>query len=72
MEKQNDPGSYLIQADSVSAPLRISLPLPKSKEEEAKAVSAMLVEAAATMDLLEPFSRMGKALVALGEEHGEQ
>lgn len=72
MEKQNDPGSYLIQADSVSAPLRISLPLPKSKEEEAKAVSAMLVEAAATMDLLEPFSRMGKALAALGEEHGDQ
>lgn len=72
MEKQNDPGSYLIQADSVSAPLRMSLPLPKSTEEEAKAVAAMLVEAAATMDLLEPFSRMGKALAALGEEHGEQ
>jgi len=71
MEKQNDPGSYLVQADSVSAPLRLSLPLPKAKEEEAKVVSAILVEAAATMDLLEPFSRMVKALAALGEEHGE-
>ena len=71
MEKQNDPGSYLVQADSVSAPLRLSLPLPKAKEEEARAVSSILVEAAATMDLLEPFSRMGKALVALGEEHSE-
>ncbi|MDI9369634.1 MAG: hypothetical protein GX181_00410 [Synergistaceae bacterium] len=67
-EKQNDPGSYLVQADPMSAPLRISLPLSRSKEEEAKAVASILVEAASTMDLLEPFSRMSKALAALGEE----
>ncbi len=58
------------QAESVR-PRSLSLPLPKAKEEEAKVVSAILVEAAATMDLLEPFSRMVKALAALGEEHGE-
>ena len=67
-EKQNDPGSYLVQADPMSAPMRISLPMNRSKEEEAKAVAAVLVEAASTMDLLEPFSRMSKALAALGEE----
>jgi hypothetical protein len=68
MENQNDPGSYLVQTDPVSAPLRISLPLPKSKEEDARSVSVLLVEAAGAMDLLEPFSRMVKALAALAEE----
>jgi hypothetical protein len=72
LERQNDPGSYLVQADSVSAPLRMSLPLTRTKEEEARAASAILVEAAATMDLLEPFSRIVKALSALGEEQGDQ
>jgi len=68
VESQNDPGSFLVQADPVSAPLRISLPLPKIREEDARTVSALLVEAAGTMDLLEPFSRMGKAMTALGED----
>lgn len=71
LEKQNDLGSYTLQADSVSAPLRFSLPHDKNREEEAKSVAAILVEAAATMDLLEPFSRMGKALAALEDGQGE-
>jgi len=68
LEKQNDPGSYILQADGVSAPLRFSLPGEKNREEDARSTASILVEAAATMDLLEPFSRMGKAMSALGEE----
>ena len=68
LEKQNDPGSYIVQADGVSAPLRFTLPGEKGREEDARSAASILVEAAATMDLLEPFSRMGKALNALGEE----
>ena len=67
-EKQNEPGSYIFQSDSVSSPLRISLPGGKIREEDVKSTVALLVEAAETMDLLEPFSRMGKVLSALGEE----
>ncbi len=70
-EKQNEPGSYIFQADPVSAPLRISFPGGKIREEDVKSTVALLVEAAETMDLLEPFSRMGKVLSALAEESGE-
>jgi hypothetical protein len=70
IEKQNDPGSYIVQADGVSAPLRFTLPGGKNREEDARSAASILVEAAETMDLLEPFSRMGKAMTALGEEKG--
>lgn len=68
MEKQNDLASYIVQTDGVSAPLRFTLPAPESGEEEGRAVTEILVEAASTMDLLEPFSRMNKAMDALEEE----
>ncbi|MBL3538874.1 hypothetical protein [Aminivibrio sp.] len=68
IEKQNDPGTYIVQADAVSAPLRFTLPGGRVREEDARSAASILVEAAATMDLLEPFSRMGKAMTALGEE----
>jgi hypothetical protein len=58
---------YLIQADSVSAPLRASFP-ENTKEEEVRQIAGMLVDAAKTMELLEPFGRIQKALSSLGEE----
>lgn len=68
MEKQNDPATYIVQADGVSAPLRFTLPAANAREEDGRAVTDILVEAAATMDLLEPFSRMNRAMDALEEE----
>ncbi len=68
LEKQNDPRIFDIQADGVSAPLRFTLPEGKGREEEARPVAEILVEAASFMDLLEPFSRITRALSALGEE----
>ena len=67
-EKQNEPGAYIFQADSLSAPLRISFPGEKVREEDVKSTVDLLVEAASAMDLLEPFSRMVKVLSALREE----
>jgi hypothetical protein len=60
-------GVYLVQADSVSAPLRVAFP-ENAKEDEVKQTAGLLVEAAKTMELLEPFGRIQKALVSLGEE----
>ena len=55
-----------MQADAVSAPLRLFL--PDLREDEAQSVSRLLVEAASTMELLEPFSRIEKALGVVEEE----
>ena len=57
----------MVQADSVSAPLRVSFP-PGTRPDEVKQTAALLVEAAKTMELLEPFGRIGKALLSLKEE----
>ena len=67
-EKQNEPGSCIFQADPLSAPLRLSIGGSDGREEEMKSTVALLVEAASTMDILEPFSRMGKVLSAIAEE----
>lgn len=60
-------GVFMVQADSVSAPLRVVLP-QGAKEDEIAQAAGVLVEAARTMELLEPFGRIQKALVSLGEE----
>ena len=66
LEPQQEPGVLLLQADAVSAPLRLFL--PDLREDEAQGVSRLLVEAASTMELLEPFSRIEKALGVVEEE----
>ena len=68
IEKQNAPCTFDLQADGLSAPLRITLPEGKNREEEVRSVADILVEAASVMDLMEPFSRMTRALAALAEE----
>ena len=67
VEPTGEAGVYMIQADSVSAPLRASLP-SGTRPEEMQQVSGILVDAAKTMELLEPFGRIQKALMSLGEE----
>ena len=57
----------MIQADSVSAPLRAAFP-ENTRDDEVKQVTGMLVDAAKTMELFEPFGRIQKALISLGEE----
>jgi hypothetical protein len=58
---------YMVQADSVSAPLRAAFP-DNTREDEVRQAVGLLVEAAKTMELLEPFGRIQKALTSLGEE----
>jgi hypothetical protein len=70
-ERQNEPGACIFQADPLSAPLRLSIAGGDSREEDMKSTVALLVDAASTMDILEPFSRMGKVLSAIAEERDE-
>ena len=67
IESATEPNSILLQADSVSAPLRVALP-PSSRPDEAQQAVGLMVEAAKMMELLEPFGRIQKALLALNEE----
>lgn len=67
LEAAGEEGVYMIQADSVSAPLRAAFPI-QTKEDEVRQISSTLVEAAKTMELLEPFGRIQKALVSLEGE----
>jgi hypothetical protein len=67
VESAGENGVYMVQADSVSAPLRVAFP-ENTREDEVKQTAGILVEAAKTMELLEPFGRIQKALSSLGEE----
>ena len=67
VEPMGEAEVLLIQADSVSAPLRASFS-PGTRPDEIKQVVTLLVEAARTMELLEPFGRIEKALLSLKEE----
>lgn len=65
---QPEPGAYLVQADPISAPLRLVVPVD-TDEDAVKSAVSMLIEAAASMEILEPFTRIKRALeaVATGE-----
>ena len=67
VEPTGESGVYRVQADSVSAPLRVAFP-EGAREDEVKQITGLLVEAARTMELLEPFGRIQKALLSLNEE----
>jgi hypothetical protein len=67
VEHAGEGGVYMIQADSVSAPLRAAFP-EQTREDEVRQIAGTLVEAAKTMELLEPFGRIQKALTSLSEE----
>ena len=64
-EPQPEKGVFLLQADGISSPLRITL----SDESLSKSASIFpnLVAAAEEMELMEPFSRIGKAMEAVAD-----
>ena len=61
IETTADPGVFLIQATPNGAPLRAEFPAG-IRPDEIQQTAAILTESAATMDILEPFARLGKAL----------
>lgn len=65
IQPQGESGSILLQADPVSAPLRLTVPVGG---QAADLLVPILLEAARSMELVEPFVRMRKALEIVGEE----
>jgi hypothetical protein len=66
-ESIGEAGVYLVQADSISAPLRVMFH-SNVTENEVKYVVNLLVNASQTMELTEPFSRIQKALNTIASE----
>lgn len=64
-QPQAEKGVFLLQADGISSPIRVTL----SDESLGKSDSIFqsLVTAAEEMELMEPFTRIGKALEAVSE-----
>lgn len=65
IQSQGEGGSLLLQADPVSAPLRLT---PPEEDRDVEGLLPLLLEAAKTMELVEPFTRMRKALEIVGDE----
>ncbi|MBQ3402119.1 MAG: hypothetical protein IJG65_01930 [Synergistaceae bacterium] len=61
IETTADPGVFLIQANENGAPMRAEFP-GGIRPDEIQQTAAILTEAAGTMDVLEPFVRLDKAL----------
>ena len=69
IETTADPGVFLIQANTNGAPFRAEFPAG-IRPEEVQQAGAILTEAAGTMDILEPFTRLEKALSFLATGRG--
>ena len=69
IEATADPGVFLIQANPHGAPLRAEFP-GGTRPDEINQTGAILTESAATMDVLEPFARLEKALNFLATGRG--
>ena len=67
VEPMGGANVVLIQADAVSAPLRAAF-FEGVRQDEVQQTASLLTDAARTMELLEPFGRIRKALASLGEE----
>ena len=61
IETTADPGVFLIQANTNGAPFRAEFPAG-IRPEEVQQTAAILTESAETMNILEPFARVEKAL----------
>ena len=61
IETTADPGVFLIQANANGAPMRAEFP-SGVRPDEIQQTAAILTEAAETMNILEPFARVEKAL----------
>ena len=69
IETTADPGVFLIQANANGAPFRAEFP-GNVRPDEINQTGAILTESAATMDILEPFTRLEKALNFLASGRG--
>lgn len=67
-QPQMEENSFLLQVDNISSPMRISL----SAENVSKlpSLTQNLVDAAVEMEIMEPFSRMSRALEAVSDNKG--
>ena len=61
IETTADPGVFLIQANANGAPLRAEFP-SGVRPDEIQQTGVILTELSMTMDILEPFARLEKAL----------
>ncbi len=64
VESTSDPGIFWLQTDKAGAPLKLTFP-SDTRADEMKMAVTNLIEAAKTMELLEPFGRIQKALLSL-------
>ncbi len=64
IESTSEPNVFYLQADGVSAPLRLVF-AAGTRSDEIQNSAALLVEAAGTMEITEPFTRIQKALASL-------
>jgi hypothetical protein len=69
-EPTSESGVFMLQADNISAPLRLTV----SAENIAKInqLAQLLTSAAEGMELMEPFSRVARALDAVSEAESKQ
>jgi hypothetical protein len=69
-EPTGEAGVFMLQADNISAPLRISV----SQENVSKIsqFAQLLTESAEGMELMEPFNRISRALEAVAESETKQ
>ena len=61
IETTADPGVFLIQVEQNGAPFRAEFP-EGTRPDEIQQTAALLADAAASMNILEPFTRLQKAL----------
>lgn len=64
IENTSEANTFLLQADEAGAPLKLKFP-SDTRPDEMKLSAAILIDSAKSMDLLEPFSRIQKALMSL-------
>jgi hypothetical protein len=68
-EPTGEPGVFMLQADNISAPLRLTV----SQENVSKIgqFAQFLTSSAEDMELMEPFSRVARALEAVAESESK-
>ena len=65
IETTSEKGIFLLQASANGAPVMLEFP-ENVRPEEIKQAAEILTEASKSMDILEPFTRVQKALLSMG------
>ena len=69
LESTSDPGVFVLQAAEKGAPVMIEFP-DGTRPDEVQQIAQILTKAEETMDILEPFTRIQKALASLSSSGG--